>query len=55
MIENMIALVGLFLIYLILDYVSHYENMMFGGYVIPQFLCIFCLLDRIKEFLGFKL
>lgn len=36
------------LIYLILDYISHYEHVSFGG-LIPSWLCVFCLKDFISE------
>lgn len=34
--------------YLILTWISHYDNMMFGR-IIPHWLCIFCLLEKLEE------
>ena len=33
--------------YLIFAWISHYHSMMFGGSVIPEWLCIFCLYEKI--------
>ena len=43
-----LELMPIIIIYLLLAWISHYENMMFGGGVIPEWLCIFCLIEKIK-------
>ena len=42
-------IIPLVFIYLVLAYMSHYESMMFGS-VLPEWLCVFCIFDRGKEY-----
>lgn len=48
--ENiLIIILGLMgLTFLMLTYLSHYENLSFGR-TIPNWLCLFCLKDKIKN------
>lgn len=49
MIEFVLLILIIFVCYLILCFISHYESGMFGGSLVPSWLCIFCLIDKIKE------
>jgi hypothetical protein len=40
-------LITLIFLYLSITYISHYEGMAFGS-PIPRWLCIFCLLEKVK-------
>ncbi len=39
-----------FIAYICLTGINHYESGMFGGSLIPSWLCIFCLFEKIIKY-----
>lgn len=42
------AIIMIIIAYLVVAWVSHFEGSFFGS-VLPSWLCVFCLYEKIKE------